>query len=148
MFEALTRIFSKPETEVPEHEPQLAVAALAPERAFDVAQADGVSPALHAFMDKVRVTPDEALTDGFPALWRARLRVHAAGTWLEHQIAQIPGDPGRPFTEADVIDKFHRFADDAVGADRVDELCAGTAAVLAGRSVPAQLLGAIASALT
>lgn len=28
MFEALTRIFSKPETEVPEHEPQLAVAAL------------------------------------------------------------------------------------------------------------------------
>jgi uncharacterized tellurite resistance protein B-like protein len=28
MFEALTRIFSQPETEVPEHEPQLAVAAL------------------------------------------------------------------------------------------------------------------------
>jgi uncharacterized tellurite resistance protein B-like protein len=28
MFDALTRIFSRPETEVPEHEPQLAVAAL------------------------------------------------------------------------------------------------------------------------
>jgi len=126
---------------------QIAAAVVAPELAFDVAQADEVSPALRAFMAKVKVLADETLMEGFPAQWRARVRVEAGGTWHEHLIAQIPGDPGRPFAEADVTEKFHRLADEIVGAERVDELCTAVAAVLEGHAAPMQLFGALSRAV-
>jgi 2-methylcitrate dehydratase PrpD len=127
---------------------QIAIAALAPNLAFDLVQADPVPAALQGFMAKVKVLPDEALMDGFPSLWRARVRVQADGAWHEHQIAQIPGDPGRPFTQSDVCEKFHRLADKIIGPDRVERIIGETIDVLDGRREPKHLLASIASALT
>ena len=127
---------------------QIAIAALAPELAFDVAAAGTVPAAVGKFMAKVNVRPDDALLEGFPTLWRARVRVEVDGAWMEHQIAQIPGDPGRPFTQADVGDKFHRLADKTIGAGKVEALISDTIGVLDGTNAPGRLLGNIASLLT
>jgi 2-methylcitrate dehydratase PrpD len=127
---------------------QLAIAALAPEQAFNLSPSGPLASDIHVFMAKVKVVPDEALMEGFPSLWRARVRVQAGGAWHEHQIAQIPGDPGRPFTQADVREKFHRLADKAIGADRVERLADEASDVLDGRRTPGPLITSIASAST
>lgn len=127
---------------------QIAVAALAPHLAFDLVQADSPPAAVRDFMGRVKVVPDEALMEGFPAIWRARVRVKVKGDWHEHQIAQIPGDPGRPFGASDIREKFHRLADKIVGAQTVDRIADEAVDVLDGRRAAKQLLASIASALT
>jgi 2-methylcitrate dehydratase PrpD len=122
---------------------QLGVAALAPEAAFDLAAASPIAADIEQFMSKVKVSGSENLLEGFPALWRARVRVQVGGTWLEHQIAQIPGDPGRPFIEKDVREKFHRLADRVAGADKVDRMISEALAVLDGIAPPRQLLALV-----
>jgi hypothetical protein len=81
-------------------------------------------------------------------VWRAKVRVEAAGAWHEHQIAQIPGDPGRPFALSDVAAKFHKLADSMIGADAVDRFVNDTIAVLDGRVAPGKLLSSIASVVS
>jgi len=127
---------------------QIAAVAHAPDLAFDVAASAKVPPAVQAFMPKVKVTADEALSEGFPSVWRARVRVEADDTWHEHQLAQIPGDPGRPFTRAEVSAKFHRLVDGIIGAARIDRIIGEAVDVVDGRCVPKQFLASIASVLT
>ena len=123
---------------------QMAVAALAPEDAFDIAQASRQIPAaIQSFMAKVKVTADEALLQDFPKLWRARVRVQSGGRWLEREVTHVPGDPGRPFDDAAIRQKFQRLVGRAIGEAPADAIIAEVRAVLDGRSPPAQLLASI-----
>jgi 2-methylcitrate dehydratase PrpD len=127
---------------------QIAIAALAPDLAYDVVASAPIPAPVQAFMARVKVESDDALAEGFPSVWRGRVRIEAAGAWHEHQVAQIPGDPGRPFAQADVAAKFHKLADRMIGPDAVDRFVHDTTAVLDGRVASAKLLSSIASVLS
>jgi 2-methylcitrate dehydratase PrpD len=57
-----------------------------------------------------------------PAGWAARVEVTAASGKLEKQITCIPGDPRRPFDEAQVANKFRQVVSWAVGARAAERL--------------------------
>jgi 2-methylcitrate dehydratase PrpD len=98
---------------------QMAVAALAPHAALDVAQSpDAVAPALHAFMQRVTVTADDALLAGYPALWAARIAVVTPAGTRERAVTHVPGDPSRPLDRRQLADKFHAMVAPALGRER------------------------------
>ena len=117
---------------------QLAIAALIPDLAFDIAQATDVPPDVLRFMDGITVRVDENLLDGFPLRWSARIRVRTRQTEYERLIAHIPGDPDRPTNKLDLISKARRLIG-RVAEDIVDQ-CEG---LLEGRISPAQLIAFI-----
>lgn len=89
---------------------QMAVAALDTDRQFDLEQAPHTLPdEIAAFMTRVKITADPVLLDGYPAAWSARVVVTARGQRHERVVKHVPGDPGRPFTERDVAEKFRRL---------------------------------------
>ncbi len=65
----------------------MAVAALAPDMAFDVGQSPAsLPPPLRAFMDKIKVEADERLLADYPRAWPARVTRrrparHATSGW-------------------------------------------------------------------
>ena len=82
---------------------QIALAAFGSDAVFDVKQALAQLPAeICAFMSKVKVEGDDTLLTLDPVGWAARVEVTAASGKLEKQITCIPGDPRRPFDEAQV----------------------------------------------
>jgi 2-methylcitrate dehydratase PrpD len=104
---------------------QMAVAALAPDAAFDVGQGRGApDPALQAFMARITVADDAELFTGYPAAWPARVSVTTAAGPHERLVSHVPGDPARPFGRKDVADKFARCAGAVIGADAARELFA------------------------
>ena len=97
----------------------MAVAAVAPDLAFDVAQSPAsLPPALRAFMDKITVEADERLLADYPRAWTARVSVEAASGRHERQLTHVPGDPARPFDRARVREKFLRFVGPVLGPAR------------------------------
>src|SRR5262245_26729424 len=101
----------------------MAVAAVAPELAFDVAASPArVPPAVRAFMDKITVEADERLLADYPRAWAARVSVDSAWGRHERQLAHIPGDPARPFARSQVREKFLRFASPVLGTARAEQI--------------------------
>jgi 2-methylcitrate dehydratase PrpD len=97
-------------------------------------------------MAKIKVSASEAMLSGFPAVWPAALRVHSGNVVRERSITHVPGDPGQPFGEGEVAEKFHRVADRVAGAAKIDQLIATTRGVLDGGATLAQLLAEIGHA--
>ena len=115
---------------------QIALAALAPERLYDV---DRSLPAADTdvmeFAAKVEVIPEPALESLYPQHWPAEVEVEAARKILKHRVVAAAGDPEHPFSCAAVDDKAHRVLDPMLGAARVGEwltICHGALVSSAG----------------
>ena len=94
---------------------QLALAALAPDRLYDVTRATVADdPAIRAFMVKVRVATDPALDAAYPDAWPASVTVTANdGTLHVVEMRRPFGDPGTGFDWAAAIAKFDRITEAA-----------------------------------
>lgn len=98
---------------------QMAVAGLQPEAQLDVGQSPAaLSDALRAFMARVKVSADDALLAEYPLAWPARVVVKTASGPHERLVRHVPGDPARPFAEADVMAKLRRL----VGEQRAQRM--------------------------
>jgi len=95
---------------------QLCIAALQLQTASDLAP-ETPPPSLQAFMARIKVIADETLLADYPARWPARIVAEAGPNRHERLINCIPGDPERPFAEADVQAKFRRFTTPALGGE-------------------------------
>jgi 2-methylcitrate dehydratase PrpD len=118
----------------------MAVAALAPELADALSPSEAVPDAVHALMRKITVEPEDALLADYPHVWPAHVVVTTASGMCEKRVASVPGDPSRPFGEAEVVEKFRRFVAPALGAERASTLIADASAILAGDRSAADLL--------
>jgi 2-methylcitrate dehydratase PrpD len=127
---------------------QLALAAIDPDEAFDVAQAPAAVPErISALMAKVTVTQNERLLARYPKVWPAHVRVvTAAGETHEHEVEYVPGDVRRPFGVEEVRQKFRRFATPLLGEAGADDMLKLAAQTLAEPAAPPRLFDAIEQA--
>jgi 2-methylcitrate dehydratase PrpD len=127
---------------------QLAVAALAPDSAFDAAQSPAEVPApVAALMAKVTVTQNERLLARYPKVWPAHVRVATvAGETHEQEVEYVPGDVRRPFGTAEVRQKFRRFAAPVLGIAQAEEMLMRAAATLVEPDAALRLFDAIEQA--
>ena len=110
----------------------MALAALAPDMAFDVQQTPpDLPPAVRDLMAKIKVEADARLLADYPASWPARLRVAAGSARHERGVTHVPGDPARPFDRASVGQKFLRFTQPVLGAEKAARILARCSGVLA-----------------
>ena len=115
----------------------MAAAAIAPDLAFTlVSGAVDAPPAVHAFMDRIKVEADETLLAGYPRSWPARVRVTAGSASHQRLVTHVPGDPARPFDRTQVREKFLRFVAPQPGAEMLarcgEALASGQLGSLAG----------------
>jgi 2-methylcitrate dehydratase PrpD len=103
----------------------LAVAAVAPQLAFDVQQSPPeLPPAVRSFMARIKVEADEGLLGDYPLIWRGRVGVVAGETRHERLVTHVPGDPARPFDRAQVREKFSSFVGPALGEQNAKHILA------------------------
>jgi len=122
---------------------QMAVAALAPDLAYGLdGPAGAVSPAFAAFMARIQVRAEESLLtagrpeEAYPKVWPAHVTVTASGR-RERTVTHVPGDPSRPFGEADLKAKFVRVVAPLLDRDRAE---AEFAAALSALERPAAFI--------
>ena len=110
----------------------MAVAALAPDTAFDLQQApSALPPAVRGFLDKIKVDLTTPCSPIIPRVWPARVRVAAGSAQHERTVTHVPGDPGRPFDRSQVQKKFLRVTEPRIGAQRAERLLARCSDALA-----------------
>ena len=110
----------------------MAVAALAPDMAFDVQQTPPeLPPPIRALMTKIKVEPDDHLLADYPRSWPARLCVMAGQAQHERTVTHVPGDPALPLDRANVCKKFLRFTEPVLGAAKAEHMLARCSEVLA-----------------
>jgi 2-methylcitrate dehydratase PrpD len=127
---------------------RLALAALAPHVAFDVAQAPAQVPDhIRAFMDHVAVVPDETLLAEFPSRWPARIEVTTLSRRAGRTVTDVPGDPARPFDRNAVREKFSRLAGPVIGAEACERTLAVALGLLSGKTDATGLLQQIEQGL-
>jgi 2-methylcitrate dehydratase PrpD len=114
---------------------QMAMAALAQDLAYDVAQMSDVPTDVLRLMNKIAVRPNEDLLDGFPRQWLASVRVRTPNSEHQKLIRHVPGDPERPFDESAIKSKASRLTGST--ADRIIDQCR---AMFEGRMTPEQLV--------
>jgi 2-methylcitrate dehydratase PrpD len=120
---------------------RMAVAALAPQAAFDIAQAPAQVPEpIRAFMARIAIEPDDALMSNYPQDWPARVEVATSSGRHVRTVTHVPGDPARPYHAAAVQEKFRRFAEPAIGAAPAALLLEHALGLLNGQTSCAQLL--------
>jgi 2-methylcitrate dehydratase PrpD len=86
---------------------QLALAALAPEKMYLLDYAPAPTPPEHlALLGRISVVAEESLMAHFPRAWPGRIEVKAKTGGGERLTIDIPGDPARPFDEAQLRAKF------------------------------------------
>jgi 2-methylcitrate dehydratase PrpD len=117
---------------------QIALAALAPDLAFDVAQSREVPTDVLRFMNKVTVRADESLLTNFPHEWHARVRVRTPQAEHERLVTHVPGDPARPFDARDLSAKSQRLI-----GPLASQVADQSEAVLESKTTPTQLLDLI-----
>ena len=101
----------------------MAVAAMAPELAFDVQHSPPeLPPPVLAFMRKTKLEADDGLLADYPRTWPARVRVVAGSAVHQRLVAHVPGDPGWAFDRARVEAKFLRFVLPAFGTGLSEHL--------------------------
>jgi 2-methylcitrate dehydratase PrpD len=119
---------------------QLAVAALRPGQIADLNLAVDVPvQSLQAFMTRVKVVADDTLLADYPASWPARLVVTTSSGRHERRVDHVPGDPARPFTEAEVGRKFEHFVAPVAG-DAVANLLQSSLTALHARNALSSLM--------
>ncbi len=101
----------------------LGLAAYRPDSLDDVARPNlAGDPQIAAFMERVKVVPDEALAQHYPKQWPARVEVVLKnGRTQTNLVLDARGDPPR-FGEVDARAKFHRLVDAIVGRPAANEL--------------------------
>jgi 2-methylcitrate dehydratase PrpD len=113
---------------------QMAVAALDPAAACNVAQSPGdLSPSLRSFMARIKVAGDDALLASYPAAWPARISVATRSRTYQRLVTHVPGDPARPLSAEDISDKFHRLVAPVTGQARADDMVGRVVAGLKDR---------------
>ncbi len=111
----------------------MAVAALAPDMAFDPGASPPDVPApVRAFMDRIAVEADENLLADYPRTWPARVRVIANGVQHERRVTHVPGDPARAFDRSAMQAKFLRFTGLALGSKVAEHILARCADAMTG----------------
>jgi 2-methylcitrate dehydratase PrpD len=125
---------------------QIALAALAPERLYDV---DRSTPAADTgvmqFAAKVEVIPDAGLEAFYPQHWPAEVEVEAGGKIFRRRIVAAAGDPEHLLGRGDINEKAHRVLDRLIGAARVDQWLAMCRGALHSRADCQKLVAAFAS---
>jgi 2-methylcitrate dehydratase PrpD len=120
---------------------QLALAAFAPELAYDVVRNETIgTAAVQRLMSVTRVVTDETFGVAYPAAWPARVRViDASGSAHTREVHHPPGDPGTAFEWLELERK----------SSRVTGLADGTVTDLAQRcrSLPAGRLQGLLAAI-
>jgi 2-methylcitrate dehydratase PrpD len=109
----------------------MALAALAPDAAYELSPSSEPPPAVRDFINRITVEADERLLDDYPRSWPARVAVTVGADRHERLVSHVPGDPARPFDRARVREKFLRFVTPVVGADKAEHLLAQASSVLA-----------------
>jgi 2-methylcitrate dehydratase PrpD len=123
---------------------QLALSAFDPDAQFSVNAGPGEIPVrMRALMEKVKVQADEGLMQHFPRNWPARIVVSAGSQRREALMLDVPGDPARPFDEAQVALKFRRVIAPLLGERAAGELAAQGFAALDADGNAARLLARI-----
>jgi 2-methylcitrate dehydratase PrpD len=124
---------------------QLALAAFAPDKAYDVARTDIASTAdVARLMSVTSVVAEARLDAAYPAAWPARVALTTSdGVRLEREVMHPLGDPGTPFGSDLVRDKIVRSG--GVAPSGVDGIAAATRA-LRGAPSTGPLIAAIAAA--
>jgi 2-methylcitrate dehydratase PrpD len=103
----------------------MAIAAVAPELAFDVQQSPPELPdAVRGFMSKIKIETDAGLLTDYPHRWRARVRVVADAHTHELPVTDVPGDRARAFDRSLVQRKFLRFVTPALGEEKARHILA------------------------
>ena len=83
----------------------------------------------------VEVVEDPAHNDAFPARRFARVALTLAdGRRLESADHEAPGDPHTPLSDDDIVEKFHAYADAALGAARAGAIRSAVEALGRGGS--------------
>jgi 2-methylcitrate dehydratase PrpD len=101
----------------------MAVAAVAPELAFDVQQSPpDLPPAVRGLMSKITVEAEEGLLADYPRTWPARVCVVAGAARHERLVTHVPGDPARPYEAVNVAEKCMRFAVPVLGAEKAEHI--------------------------
>jgi 2-methylcitrate dehydratase PrpD len=101
---------------------QLALAALAPQRLYDVDRSTPhIDEAITQLAAKIEVVPDAALETFYPQHWPAEVEVEAGGQIFRRRVVEALGDPEHPLGRAAVDNKAHRVLDRLLGTTRVDE---------------------------
>ncbi|MFM9969207.1 MAG: MmgE/PrpD family protein [Burkholderiales bacterium] len=102
---------------------QLVLAALAPEKMALLDYAPSPTPAEHlALLARIHVEADESLMAHFPRSWPARIEVNTKSGAEKRLITDIPGDPGRPFDENQLGEKFKAVLAANVGGSDIESL--------------------------
>lgn len=108
---------------------QLALAALAPQRLYDIDRSTaGDDAAVAQLAAKIEVVPDAALEQFYPQHWPAEVEIEAGAQTVRRRVVAVVGDPEHPLDRTAIDDKAHRVLDPLLGAGRVDEwlgLCHG-----------------------
>ncbi len=110
----------------------IALAAYEPEGLGDVTRPSRTGNSRVAtFMERVEVTPDRELSRYYPVCWPARVDAKLqSGPTVSSLVLDAPGDPSRAFDVGYVREKFHRYADQAIGRAAADELASACLAAI------------------
>jgi 2-methylcitrate dehydratase PrpD len=101
----------------------MAIAAVAPDMAFDVQQSPADLPAtVRGFMSRIKVEAEESLLVDYPRSWPARVRVVAGSARHERLVTHVPGEPARAFDAPKVLVKCMRFVTPVLGAERAEHI--------------------------
>lgn len=104
---------------------QIALAALAPERLYDVdrrAAAEGtLDAAVAQLAAKVEIVADAALDSYYPRHWPAEVKVEAGGEVFIERVVAARGDPENPLGKVEIDDKAHGVLDPLLGSARAAE---------------------------
>ena len=124
---------------------QLALAAFAPEKAYDIVRTDIVAtPDLERLMGLTTVVADPRLNAEYPAAWPASVAVTTGdGRRFERTVLHALGDPGTPFGWDQVSDKVVRAS--GTGPRGIDAIATACRALHGARSAQ-PLLEAVAAA--
>ena len=120
---------------------QMALAVLAPQAMSEVGQSPvAITPDMAGLMGRIEVVADDGLLAGYPAAWSARVSVTTASGQRERLVSSVPGDPSRPWSEADVKAKLVRTVAPVAGGTVADALYSSCSDVLSGTAGAASVI--------
>ncbi len=127
---------------------QLALAVYRPDLLDDVVRPDlTAAPEIEAFMKRVEVAADAALTPHFPERYPARIEITLAdGCKREALVTDALGDPARSLGERALRAKFNRIADPEIGAEAAERLASSALAATRDDAALAALASAFETA--
>lgn len=110
---------------------QMACAVLQPDRMLDLGfPGEPPAQALQSIMSRIEVVPDGSLLADYPVHWPARVSVLTRNGKWEKFVRDVPGDPQRPLSDAELKQKFRRLVEPCWGEERASGLETVGSAVL------------------